>query len=198
MGPFEQCAARLLEQGYAVVPIIPGSKKPGFFCNGSWVGLTAWTTRFKGRASLHEERERWGRAGAGIGVLGGLASQGLIGIDIDTEVPEIVAALLAVLPPTPVKKAGAKGETGFYHGPGIASRSWSISGKRVIEIIGPGRQTVLPPTLHPDIQAPYRWLTLDTLEHLRPHELPPLPPDIADAISATLAPFGCEAPRQHT
>jgi len=197
MGPFEQCSARLLEQGYAVVPIIPGSKKPGFFCNGSWVGLTAWTTRFRGRVSLHEERERWGRGEAGIGVLGGPASQGLIGIDIDTEVPEIVAALLAVLPTTPVKKAGSKGETRFYHAPGIASRSWSINGKRVIEIIGPGRQTVLPPTLHPDTQAPYRWLTPDTLEYLRPHELPPLAPDVLEAITMALAPFCCEVQHPH-
>jgi hypothetical protein len=193
LGPFEQCAARLLEQGYTVVPIIPGSKRPGFFCNGGWEGLRAWTTRFVGRRSLHDERERWGRAGAGIGVLGGPPSQDMVGVDIDTEDPETLAALLAVLPPTSVKKAGAKGETCFYHGPGIASQSWSIAGKRVIEIIGPGRQTVLPPTIHPDTHAPYRWLTLDTLERLSPRELPPLPIDIAERITTALAPLGGEA-----
>ena len=55
-------------------------------------------------------------------MLGGPASGDLIGVDIDTEDPQIVAALLTVLPPTEVKKAGARGETRFYHGPGIASR----------------------------------------------------------------------------
>jgi hypothetical protein len=196
LGAFEQCAARLLEQGYTVVPIIPGSKKPGFFCNGRWVGLIAWTTRFTGRRSLHDERERWGRAGAGIGVLGGPPSQDMVGVDIDTEDPDILAALLAVLPPTPIKKVGAKGETCFYHGPGIASQSWSIAGKRAVEIIGPGRQTVLPPTVHPDTHAPYRWLTLDTLEHVSPRELPLLPADIVERITTALAPFGGEASLQ--
>lgn len=73
-GPFQQHAERLVERGYTVIPIIPNSKKPGFFCNGQWTGLMAWTTRFNGHASLQEERERWGQAGAGIGVLGGPAS----------------------------------------------------------------------------------------------------------------------------
>src|SRR5262245_29094479 len=188
--PFEAHAARLLERGYQVVPIIPGSKRPGFFCNGSWVGLKRWATRFNGRASLQAARERWFGDGAGIGVLGGPASGDLIGVDIDTEAPEIVAALLTVLPPSEVKKAGARGETRFYRGPGIASESWSIGDQRIIEIIGAGRQTLLPPTVHPDTQMPYRWLTPDTLEDLGPHELPLLPPDIAIAITGVLEPFG--------
>ena len=83
-------------------------------------------------------RKHGGVNGTGIGVLGGPASGDLIGIDIDTEDSQIVAALLTVLPPTEVKKAGARGETWFYHGPGIASRKWSINGKRIVEIIGAG------------------------------------------------------------
>jgi hypothetical protein len=196
MGPFEQHSERLLERGYAVVPIIPGTKKPGFFHNGNWVGLVEWTKRFNGRSSLNSERRRWGQNNSGIGVLAGPASGDLIGVDIDTEDRLLVAALLAVLPPTEVKKAGAKGETRFYYGPGIGSASWSINGQRVVEIIGPGRQTVLPPTVHPD-GAPYRWLGPDTLEDLEPRELPALPADIAIQISAALEPFGYRAPLQH-
>jgi Bifunctional DNA primase/polymerase, N-terminal len=193
MGPFEEHAERLLERGYAVVPIIPGTKKPGFFHNGNWVGLREWTKRFDGRSSLNNERRVWGRNGAGIGVLAGPVSGDLIGVDIDTEDPQIVAALRAVLPPTEVKKAGAKGETRFYRGPGIVSRSWSIDGRRIVEIIGPGRQTVLPPSAHPD-GVSYRWLGPETLEDLEPRELPMLPADIADAIDAVLAPFGYQLP----
>ena len=183
----KQHSERLLERGYAVVPIIPGTKKPGFFHNGNWVGLTEWTKRFNGRSSLNSERKAWGRNNTGIGVLAGPASGDLIGVDIDTEDSQIVAALLAVLPPTEVKKAGARGETRFYRGPGIASRSWSIGDKRIVEIIGPGRQTVLPPTVHPD-GVPYRWLGPETLEDLAPRELPALPADIADAIDAASRP----------
>jgi Bifunctional DNA primase/polymerase, N-terminal/Protein of unknown function (DUF3987) len=197
MGPFEKHAERLLERGYAVVPIIPGTKKPGFFHNGNWVGLVEWTKRFNGRSSLNSERKSWGRNNTGIGVLAGPASGDLIGVDIDTEDPQIIAALLVVLPPTEVKKAGAKGETRFYHGPSIGSASWSIDGQRVVEIIGPGRQTVLPPTVHPD-GAPYRWLGPDTLEDLEPRDLPALPTDIAMQISAILEPFGYRASPQRT
>jgi hypothetical protein len=199
MGPFEQHAERLIERGYTVVPIIPGTKKPGFLCNGQWIGLMAWTTRFNGHASLQEERTRWGLGDAGIGVLGGPPSQGLIGVDIDTEEADLLAALLAVLPPTPVKKTGAKGETRFYYGPGIASQSWRIAGidRPVVEIIGPGRQTVLPPTIHKDTKTPYRWLTPDTLEDLQPQELPVLPDDIAERITAALASFGYQPPRDN-
>jgi hypothetical protein len=194
MGPFEQHAERLVEQGYAVIPIKPGTKEPGFFSNGNWIGLTAWPSRYNGRASLQKERERWGQAGAGLGVLGGPASGGLVGIDIDTEAPELLAVLLPLLPPTTVKKSGAKGETRFYHGPNIATRKWSIDGKCVVEIIGPGRQTVLPPTVHPDTGEPYRWTGAETLEDLQPQELPALPEDIADQITAALAPFGYQPP----
>ena len=144
--------------GTSIIPIIPGTKKPGFFQHGIWVGLEAWTKRFDGRASLNRERKQWGLNGTGIGVLGGPASGDLVGIDIDTEDPPIVAALLTILPPTEVKKAGARGETWFYYGPGIASTSWSINGKRIVEILAAGRQSVLPPTVHPDTRVPYRWL----------------------------------------
>src|SRR5215472_12239092 len=98
-GPFEEYAERLLERGYTVIPIIPGTKRPGFFCNGCWIGLIDWAKRFNGRASLQAERERWGRDGAGLGVLGGPASGDLIGVDIDTSNPDIAAKLLSILPP---------------------------------------------------------------------------------------------------
>src|SRR5262249_55442833 len=76
---------------------------------------------------------------------------------------------------THVRKTGARGETLFYYGPGITqSQSWNIAGKRVVDLIGPGRQTVLPPTIHPDTGAPYRWSGSETLEDLQPHELPTL------------------------
>jgi Bifunctional DNA primase/polymerase, N-terminal/Protein of unknown function (DUF3987) len=198
MGPFQQYAEALIACGYTVIPIIPGSKKPGFFSNGGWIGLREWTKYRNGHISPQQERERWGKAGAGIGVMGGPPSQDMVGLDIDTEVPKIVAALLTVLPPTPVSKAGAKGETRFYHGPGLPSRSWSLNGKRMVEIIGPGRQTVLPPTIHPDTGEPYRWLGSRTLVDVRPQDLPSLPEDVSERIDEALTPFGYQSPPTRT
>jgi hypothetical protein len=112
--------------------------------------------------------------------------------DIDIDEGAILATLLSVLPATQVRKRGVKGETLFYYGPKIEkSRSWSINGKRVFDLIGPGRQTVLPPSIHPDSGAPYMWTGTETLEEVAPEELPELTPDTIDRISAVLAPFGC-------
>jgi hypothetical protein len=60
----------------------------------------------------------------------------------------------------------------------------------VVDLIGPGRQTVLPPTIHPDTAKPYRWLTAETLDDLAPEELPVLPGDIAERITSLLERFG--------
>ena len=120
MGAYAQCAERLIERGFAAVPIVPGTKRPGFFSAGVWIGLANWQRRFNGGPPPESERERWAAGDTGIGVVAGQASHGLIGIDIDSEDPAIQAALQTVLPPTHVRKTGARGETLFYHGPEIA------------------------------------------------------------------------------
>lgn len=61
----------------------------------------------------------------------------------------------------------------------------------MVDLIGPGRQTVLPPSIHPDSGAPYVWTGTETLEDVAPEELPELTPDIIDKVSAVLAPFAC-------
>jgi hypothetical protein len=191
MGAYAQCAERLIERGFAAVPIMPGTKRPGFFFAGMWIGLANWQRRFSGGPPPESERERWATGDTGVGVVAGQASHGLIAVDIDSEDPAIQAALKNVLPPTHVRKTGARGETLFYHGPEITqSHSWNIAGTRVVDLIGPGRQTVLPPTIHPDTGAPYRWSGSESLEDLQPHELPTLPSDIAEQITAALLPLG--------
>jgi hypothetical protein len=199
MGAYAQCAERLIERGFAAVPIMPGTKRPGFFFAGMWIGLANWQRRFNGGPPPATERERWAAGDTGVGVVAGQASHGLIAVDIDSEDPAIQAALQTVLPPTHVRKTGARGETLFYYGPEIAqSQSWNIAGKRVVDLIGPGRQTVLPPTIHPDTGEPYRWSGSESLEDLQPHELPTLPADIAERITAALLPLGyCLEPPPH-
>jgi hypothetical protein len=132
----------------------------------------------------------WSAANTGLGVVAGPASEGLVGVDIDTDDAAIQEAIVRVLPPTPVTKIGHKGETRLFHGPDIVSScSWSIGGKRVCDLIGPGRQTVLPPTIHPVTGAPYRWQGAE-LERYRPEDLPLLTPDDVANIGAALVPFG--------
>ena len=154
MGPFETHAERLLERGYSIIPIIPGTKKPGFFQHGIWVGLEAWTKRFNGRASLNRERKHWGLNGTGIGVLGGPASGDLVGIDIDTEDPQIVAALLD-------DPAADRGQEGRRAGRDLVllrsrHRLDQLEHRRQADRRDPRRRAgrrVLPPTVHPDTRA---------------------------------------------
>src|SRR6516164_3616597 len=191
MGPYEQCAEALVECGYATIPIMPGSKAPGYCCAGLRVPLVGWQKRYlHGRQPNYMDHNLWGNGDSGIGVVGGKASHGMVAIDIDTDDIAIKTAIIKVLPATPVKKIGAKGETAFYYGPDItASRSWNIDGKRVCDLIADGRQTVLPPTPHPNTGAPYRWVG-DSLDIYNPDELPFLSADAIGNIDAVLIPLG--------
>jgi hypothetical protein len=194
VGAYAEKGERLIERGFGAIPIIPGTKKPGFFHAGQWLGLANWQRRFRKRVPSERERQRWAAADSGIGIITGPASHGAVGIDIDTDDATVMQAIRAVLPPTTVKKKGAKGETLFYCAPAItASMTWKIDGKCVVELIGPGRQTVLPPTIHPDTGQPYFWTGDETLEDVKPSELPKLSTDIVAKISAALAPFGYQA-----
>ena len=191
MGPYEQCAEALVERGYATIPIMAGSKAPGYCCAGLRIGLINWQERYlHGRQPNYMDHNLWGNGDSGIGVVGGKASHGMVAIDIDTDDIAIKTAIVKVLPATPVKKVGAKGETAFYYGPDItASRSWNIDGKRVCDLIADGRQTVLPPTPHPNTGAPYRWVG-DSLDSYDPDELPFLSADTIGNIDAVLIPLG--------
>jgi hypothetical protein len=189
MGAFAQIAERLIERGYGALPIIPGTKRPGVLSNGQWIGLPRWQTRFRNRAPSETELQHWSEGDTGVGVLGGFG--GMVAIDVDTDSAEIRAAIDAVLPGTTVRKVGRRGETLFYYAPHIASsKRWLIDGEVICELIGPGRQTVIPPTMHPDTGAPYRWTGTEGLDAVKPDELPGLPNDIVVRISTALEPFG--------
>jgi hypothetical protein len=72
MGPYEQCAESLVERGYAPIPIMVGSKAPGFYCAGLWVPLAGWQKRYlHGRTPNFMDHNLWGNGDSGIGVVGG-------------------------------------------------------------------------------------------------------------------------------
>ena len=198
-GPYAQIGANLVEQGYAALPIMPGSKRPGVrMPNGTWEGLQDWAARAAARLPLEIEVENWSASGAGVCVALGAASQHTVGADLDTDDGPIIAALMRVLPPSPVGKAGQKGETLFYRsGPNFPTRHFDVRGpdgvkRRVLDLLGTGTQSVIPPSVHPDTGQPYRWTRLEPLDAVAPDELPWIDEDIGDRIAEALAPFGFE------
>jgi hypothetical protein len=185
--PYARVAPRLIDLGYSAIPIVPGEKRPGQFTRGEWRGLPQWE-RYCERLPTDFETHIWhGWPDAGVCVALGRASN-LVAIDFDYGPDKLRAELEALLPPSPVKKRGAKGYTAFYRGSDITARKWRVGGQSVMEILGHGRQTVLPPTIHPD-GMPYAWLTEDTLENTSARELPELPDDLIERVERVIAPW---------
>jgi hypothetical protein len=202
--PFAISATRYREQGLAVMPCGPGTKFPGTYSSADgWRTAHDWQ---KYCERLPNERfefsiwDKWPDAGIclALGTSSAPVGMQLVAIDIDTEEPAEVAAIRACLPGSPVRKRGAKGETEFYLSPtSVPNRPYNntmVPGtkRRMLDLLGHGRQTVMPPTIHPSTGAPYVWTTLDTLETYDVADLPVLPADIADRLSAALAVFGHE------
>jgi hypothetical protein len=201
---FEQHALALVAQGYSPLVIaprcqprpdgrrVPEGKAPGVRSGGEWQLAHGWDKWCTEQVSEHTVRA-WGRmigtaSDAGIGVACGL---GLICIDIDLE--EAVEPLLAILPPSPVQKKGRKGISLFYRGNTETIRSKNFrTPERVglVDLLAEGKQTVLPPSIHPDTGEPYYWWTDETLADYRLEELPELPEDIAEQIAGVLRQFG--------
>lgn len=154
------------ERGFSVIPV-----------KGKDAFLTSWS-RWSEKLPTEEEVDEWEKRYPfpqyGIGVVLGPAS-GICAIDIDSESADI----RALCPLSPVVKRGANGETRFFrYNPELVNISdmWRDigNGREGVEIFVNRRQTVLPPSIHPRIKAPYLWLSPDTLENYPKEDLPDL------------------------
>jgi len=157
----------------SVIPIMPGRKCPGEYINGIWRPMLNWTLYSKRLPNDKEldDFSRWSDAGIGL-CLG--STSGVIAIDRDYD-QGVWDDIEKVIPQSPIKKMGAKGYTGFFKFSGQKSRVFNVNGKSVLEILSDGRQTVMPPTIHPDTGQPYKWISgsLDDLD-----DLPEFPDDV--------------------
>lgn len=194
VSPFAAAGARLIDNGYSAIPIMPGTKRPGVYQMKEWYGTNDWQ-RFCDRVPTDIELEVW-NAWPDAGVCVALDKR-LKVIDIDTDDPAMMNAVLSVLPDSEVKKRGKKGFSAFYRGsPAIVSAPFSVGKERVVDLLAHGRQTVMPPTIHPDTGQPYHWVG-ESLEGFSIDDLPELPDNIAEQIAAALEPFGYEPTEEH-
>jgi hypothetical protein len=150
--------------------------------------------RFCKRLPTQLEVDLWSKRPVGVGVALGAASRGLVVIDIDSEDVDVLAAIESRWPST-VRKVGRTGYSAFYWAsPEVRARSFRRPSGGGVDLLAQGRQSVLPPSLHPATREPYRWLTPRTLENTIIDELPMLPDDIAAQLAEALEPFGYTAP----
>lgn len=195
---FAEFAWKYIERGISVVPIAPSSKKPGqYSIEKGWRGMGDWT-RFAERVPTELELEHWEQwPDAGIGVVLGKCS-GIVALDKDYDLPgNGNDALQALIPYSPVAKKGEKGWTRFYRYNGERSCSFDVNGARVLDVLSDGRQTVVPPTMHPS-GLHYTWITEDTLDCLHSiEELPRLPDDFLQQVERVLAPYQTEQDKKH-
>ncbi|MEY4376559.1 MAG: hypothetical protein RJB26_1109, partial [Pseudomonadota bacterium] len=193
---FAAFAWKLLERGISVVPIAPGTKRPGAYsAETGWRGMPDWT-KYAERMPTEIELEIWATwPDAGIGVVLGKLSK-LTGIDKDYDLPGGNDALLQLIPYSPIAKKGEKGWTRFFQYNGEKSCSFDVNGQRVLDVLSDGRQTVVPPSAHPS-GCSYVWISPDALDTIiNVTDLPKLPDDFLDQVARVLAPYQTDKDRE--
>lgn len=190
LSPFAFVARRLAEQGYSPIPIKPGAKLPGEYSVTGWRPATGWTD-YCDRLPTLDEIEAWERwPGAGVGIALG---RGVVAVDVDRD--DLIEPIKAALPTHSIAKRGKKGLTLFFRGDTtkIRSRAFKIKGAVVLDLLAHGKQTVVPPTIHPETNVPYRDEGFFGLTDTPVDELPELPDNVEELIAEALRPFGFQA-----
>jgi Bifunctional DNA primase/polymerase, N-terminal/Primase C terminal 2 (PriCT-2)/Protein of unknown function (DUF3987) len=143
----------LIENGYRILPIIPGKKAPGRYVAGQWELITNWSKHCyqDNRPMDIELWRRW--PGCAIG----LACGTVIGIDIDV-MDETVAFGLErlareMLGDTPAMRIGKAPKRALYY---RAEEPFNGRKMHPIEVYGLGSQMVIH-AIHPDTGKPYAW-----------------------------------------
>ena len=146
--------ARLVDNGYPVLPIMPGTKKPGLFKGGAWRDYPGWTKHGTRPTSDHELTVWSGWPDAGIGIPTGT----VIGVDIDIKDDAALASRLEqltreTLGDTPAVRFGMRPKRLLVY---RAAEPLAGMKAHPIEVLGLGQQFVAFAD-HPDTGRPYDW-----------------------------------------
>jgi hypothetical protein len=184
---YDTNAPKLVERGFYPLPIVPGTKTPGHWIPslGRYVKTVGWT-------DIKRPVETSPQPGAGTGLRLGLQPDGTYTVALDWDHEGAALMALDKFPAT-VMKEGRRGLTLFYRSKTpVPSHDIKIDGVVVVQILGEGRQTVLPPTIHPDTRRPYTWGSKFSLYDIKPGDLVELPDDYRERMEAILRPLGYE------
>lgn len=175
----------VLDNGYEIIPIKPGTKRPPF---DKWEDIRATTAKL----------ERWidnGRGNHGTGILARKTPM----VDIDSRDAEIVKKMIrftqALLGKT-LQRVGFAPKTGLLYRtdkpfPKVNSRIFvrpedDASDKtkwHKLEVLGDGQQFVAF-AIHPDTEEPYRWIDKRAPHNVAWEDLPVITRDDALEIAA--------------
>ncbi len=145
--------ARLVDNGYAVIPIMPGAKVPGRFSGGAWTPYPDWT-RHTDRPTKPFEIDiwrRWPECGVGI------ACGAVVGLDIDVMDAALAIQLTELatdmLGDTPCLRIGQPPKRLLVYRSEVpfAGRK-----RHPLEVLARGQQFVAH-AVHPGTGQPYAW-----------------------------------------
>ena len=150
---FARHADNLLANGYRLVPIGPGTKKPQRRHFDEWQDMPDWQ-RFAERQPQPVELAQWKSwPGAGIGI----ACGNVVGIDIDVMDAELSIRLrnlaLRMLGDTPLIRIGLAPKALLVY---RATEPFRGRKRHPIEVLALGQQFVACAT-HPGTGQPYQW-----------------------------------------
>lgn len=151
--------AKLLDAGYTIVPIMPGTKKPGRYDNGQWFDMPRWTTVDSSRSHI-DIWEKW--PDAGVGILTGK----VVAIDVDVLDSSVAIAvgntIQEKLGKTDFVRIGKSPKALYLY---RTNEPFSKISLHPIEVLGVGQQFVAY-AIHPETGKPYQW------PFSAPHEVP--------------------------
>ena len=171
--------ARLITNGYAILPIGPGTKKPGRYQRGVWVDYPEWN-RHAERGTTEVEVTTWASwPDCGVGIVGGSVAAVDIDIKEDAELALRIEQLARErLGDTPALRIGRAPKRMLVYRTATPFRGIK---RHPLEVLCLGQQFVAYAN-HPDTGAPYAWPE----EDLADIDITDLPEITAEAASAFL------------
>jgi hypothetical protein len=149
----ERFGPRLAANGHPILPIMPGTKKPGRWRNGVWSDYPDWTRHAERPTSEHELKVWRGWPDAGVGVVCGR----IVAVDIDIMDPglalEIERLARERLGESPALRIGRAPKRLLVY---RAAEPFAGIRRAPIEVLGLGQQFVAH-AIHPDTGLPYAW-----------------------------------------
>ena len=146
--------ARLVTNGYAILPIAPGTKKPGRFQRGAWVDYPEWN-RHAARPTTEVEVATWSAwPDCGVGLVGGAVAAIDIDIAEDAELALKIEKLARDrLGDTPALRIGRAPKRLLVY---RAAEPFRGIKRHPLEVLCLGQQFLAYAT-HPDTGKPYTW-----------------------------------------
>jgi hypothetical protein len=171
--------ARLVTNGYAILPIAPGTKKPGRYKRGAWADYPEWN-RHAERGTTEVEVATWSAwPDCGVGIVGGAVAAVDIDVAEDADLALKIERLARDrLGDTPALRIGRAPKRMLVYRTAEPFRGIK---RHPLEVLCLGQQ-FLAYAVHPDTGAPYAWPE----EGLADLEITNLPEITAEAATAFL------------